>query len=219
MRTKRAGIIGLGLVFLFVVILSSLSAEEKKTEISSDLLEMYLKKSSPSEGALSTLIRPQYSYLRAQEPADEFQEAIQSDSRKIVGGTARVVYFSDDELFKVYMGLDIWATEKIFVLTQAVYDPFLAHHLTLSAQGGIRLGSFSPRIGIIESEFGLGIDFYAFKDKFKLSADVFDFGRDPQPSYMIWAGYSVLNGLQLVLGIDVIVSTEERLFAGFEIGF
>jgi len=205
MQKKRVGIIGL--VFLFVITTSLLSAEEKRIEKIPELLDDYLVMSYKEEGSLRNLNIQQELSLRVQEPADEFQEAIQPDSRKIVGGSARVVYFVKDELFKVYMGLDIWATEKIFVLTQAVYNPFLAHHLTLSAQGGIRLGSFSPRIGIIESEFGVGIDFYAFEDKFKLSMDVFDFKRDPQPSYMVWAGYSILQGFELVLGVDVTVST------------
>lgn len=212
------------MVFLFVITTSLLSAEEKRIEKSPWHLDGYLKKIGTSEGALQKLIHQQYSYLRVQELEDDFEEAIQPDSRKIAGGTARVVYFADDELFKVYMGLDIWPTQKIFILAQAVYNPFLAHHLTLSAQGGIRLGSFSPRIGIIESEFGVGIDFYAFKDKFKLSMDVFDFKRDPQPSYMVWAGYAVLQGFQLILGVDVTVSTltvstDKRVFLGFEVGF
>ena len=120
MKTKKAGIIGL--VLLFVIITSSLSAEEKRIENSPNLLGEYFEKSYTSDGALQKLILQQGLSLRAQEPADEFEEAINSDSRKIAGGSARVVYFVEDELFKVYMGLDIWATEKIFVLAQAVYD-------------------------------------------------------------------------------------------------
>lgn len=203
MRKKRVGIITF--VFLFVVTSSLLSAEGRSIEKIPGLQDGYRVISAKAQGSLQNSNIQQDFFLRAQEPEDQFEEAIRSDSRRIVGGSARVVYFAKDELFKVYMGLDIWLTEKIFVLAQAVYDPFLAHPLTLSAQGGIRLGNFYPRVGIIESEFGMGMDFYAFKDKFKLSMDVFDFKRNPYPRYMVWAGYAVLKGFQLILGVDVSV--------------
>ncbi len=218
MRAKRAGIIGL--VFLFVIITSSLSAEEKEVEKALGLLEEYWVKSDTSEGALPKLVHQPYSYLWGQEPADEFQEAIQPDTRRIFGGSARVDYYFDDEMFMAYMGVDIWPTQKIFILAQAVYDSFETYHIKLSAQGGIRLGNFAPRIGMIESKGGLGIDFYALKDKFKFSAEAFDLSRDPDPRYRMWVGYAVVKGLQFILGIDDLAVTDWRKgFFGFEVGF
>lgn len=218
MRARRAGIIGL--VVLFVIITSSLSAEEKEIEKSPGFLSEYLEESHTSEGALPKLIHQQYSYLGVQEPADEFQEAIQPDSRRLFGGSARVDYYFDDEMFMAYMGVDIWPTQKIFILAQAVYDSFETYHIKLSAQGGVRLGNFSPRIGMIESKGGLGIDYYALKDKFKFSAEAFDLSRDPDPRYRIWAGYAVVKGFQVILGIDDLALTDWRKgFFGFEVGF
>ncbi|MGD8535171.1 MAG: hypothetical protein PVF66_04910 [Candidatus Aminicenantes bacterium] len=218
MRVKKAGLIGL--IFLFVIIPSSLAAEEKKIEEPQGFLNGHLEKSASTEGALPKLIHQQYSFLRVQEPADEFQEAIQPDSRRFFGGSARVDYYFDDGMFMAYMGVDIWPTQKIFILAQAVYDSFETYHIKLSAQGGIRLGNFSPRIGMIESKGGLGIDFHAFKDKFKFSAEAFDLSRDPDPRYRMWAGYAVLEGFQVILGIDDFAVTSWRKgFFGFEVGF
>lgn len=48
----------------------------------------------------------------------------------------------------------------------------------VSAEVGYRLGSWVGRAGVIESRGGAGIDYLALKDRLRVSADVWDFGRD-----------------------------------------
>jgi phospholipid/cholesterol/gamma-HCH transport system substrate-binding protein len=96
--------------------------------------------------------------------------------------------------------------------------------LKLTAAFGKRLPNFGLRIGLMESTFGIGGDFYANNDHLKLSLDAWDFnGIDPlskEPSMKISAQYEVLRFIHLSVGYDQILnSNRDTLFVGAGLRF
>jgi len=66
----------------------------------------------------------------------------------------------------------------------------------------MRFGAVAPRAGIIESEFGAGVDFLALGDRLMFSLEGFDFQRDGGPRLRLAGQFALLRYLHLVLGID-----------------
>jgi phospholipid/cholesterol/gamma-HCH transport system substrate-binding protein len=218
MKAKRVKIISL--VFLFIMISYLLPAEEKAIEKAPELLNKSLEKISKDEGMLRKLTLQHKLFKLSVGLQEDFEETSDSGSQVRVGFSARIEYHAKGELFKAYLTGDVWPVKNIFLFTQAVYNPYEAFALKLSAQVGLRLGNFAPRIGLMESQAGVGIDYYAFQDKLKFSAEVFDFKRDPEPHYQVRLGYAVLKGFQFIIGIGDIAQDDYReVFFGVEVGF
>jgi phospholipid/cholesterol/gamma-HCH transport system substrate-binding protein len=218
MRAKRLKIISL--IFLFVMTSSLLLAEEKEIEKAPELLIEPLEKIGEEEGMLRGLAHQRNLFKQSMDLQEGFEETSDPESQVRVGASARIEYHARGEVFKAYLTADVWPVKNIFLFTQAVYNPYESFALKLSAQVGLRLGNFAPRVGIMESQGGVGIDYYAFQDKLKFSAEAFDFKRDPDPHYQVRLGYSALQGLQFIVGLGDSAHDEFReVFLGVEVGF
>jgi phospholipid/cholesterol/gamma-HCH transport system substrate-binding protein len=77
----------------------------------------------------------------------------------------------------------------------------------ISAQVGKRYRDLMVRGGLIESTAGVGVDYYLFSDRFKLSLEAFDFRavndlRGSDPHLRAIARYRFLNHIDAYLGAD-----------------
>lgn len=75
-----------------------------------------------------------------------------------------------------------------------------------------RLGNFQLRGGILESQAGLGIDFFAADDKIRLTTEMWDLGRDPDPHLKFRAQWSVVGRFFLTGGWDDAFRPDQRSY-------
>ncbi len=95
----------------------------------------------------------------------------------------------------------------------------------INAQIGKRYQNLLLRGGIIESTGGVGIDYFMYDDKVKLSADLYDFNsqndyRDSKPHLDLSARYLYLKHLEFIAGVDDLINPNAReLFLGVGVNF
>jgi hypothetical protein len=72
----------------------------------------------------------------------------------------------------------------------------------------------------MESKVGAGVDYYAFRDRLKLSLDIFDFNRRPHPHFRFWTRFAASKHFNLLAGVDNFTLTSTReIYFGLELGF
>ncbi len=95
----------------------------------------------------------------------------------------------------------------------------------ISGQYGKRFGDILMRAGIIESTGGVGVDYFANKNKFKTSLEIFDFNavndvRGDNPHVKFMMRYHFLKHLEVYGGWDNFMNSEsQNLFFGIGIKF
>ncbi len=183
----------------------------EKTEKSLQLLNESLEKINKGDGTIGKLIQNPDLYQRAEGALEDIERII----NPLVSMTARfglrAEYFSQSQMVKNTFMVDIWAAKNKYFLGQAVYDPWL-DVFTLSIQGGYRLGPFVPRLGVLESKVGAGLDVYTLEDRLLVSLEGFDFNRQTSPRFRAWTRYSATKNLYIILGIDDFTLTSKREF-------
>ncbi len=188
-------------------------------EKSLKLLNESLEKINKGEGTLGKLINEPDLYNRAEETMDSLEKVIDPISDVSFKGGLSAEYFAESQLMKGTFTLAVWPAENKFFMAQIVYDPWL-EQARYSVQVGLRWGNFSPRIGIVESVMGAGIDYYFFKDRLILSLESFDFDRTPHPQFRIRARYAAFKYFNLLLGLeDFALASDREAFFGIEFGF
>ncbi len=191
----------------------------EKTEESLKLLNQSLEKINKGEGTLGKLISEPELYERAESAVDGIERMIQPVSSLNVHAALRTEYYGSSRLLKNYFTLDLWSGGKKHLLAQVIHDPW-QDRFVFSAQGGIRVGPFSPRAGIIESKLGAAVDFYALKNRLKFSLEGLDFQRSPRPDLRFWSMFSASRHVHLILGLnDFTLVPEREVFFGLEFGF
>jgi len=183
----------------------------EKTEESLRLLNESLKKINKGEGTLGKLIQDPSLYQRAEGTMKDIEKIINPLVSMSARFGLRTEYFGQSRLIKNTFMVDVWAARNKYFLGQAVYDPWL-DALTFSVQGGYRLGPFVPRLGILESKVGAGIDVYTLEDRLLISLEGFDFNRQTSPRFRAWAQYSASKHLYIILGIDDFTLASNREF-------
>jgi len=86
-----------------------------------------------------------------------------------------------------------------------------------NAEIGKRYQNLLIRGGIIESTGGIGVDYFMYKDRLKLTTDVYDFNsendyRGDKPHIDIKARYLYLKHLEFIAGIDNLINQNARQF-------
>jgi len=75
--------------------------------------------------------------------------------------------------------------------------------LSVTLQGGYRMRPVGVRVGLTESHPGLGADLHLLGDRLRISADVWDFGREgARPDGRVEAELRPLENLFVVGGVD-----------------
>jgi phospholipid/cholesterol/gamma-HCH transport system substrate-binding protein len=183
------------------------------------LLNESLEKINKGEGTLGKIIGQPDLYQKAEDALGKVEKVVEPVSGLKVHAELREEYYSQSNLFKSYFSLDLWSDNRKHFLAQVVHNPW-KDRFVYSAQGGIRLGAFSPRIGIMESKLGAGVDYSIAGDKLRLSLEGYDFQRKPRPQFRLRASYATLKPLYLILGInDFTLVPEREIFFGLALGF
>ena len=184
-----------------------------------DRLNESLEKIRKSEGSLGKLVN---------EPAlyDEVEAAI-ADVRKFAGPVSslkavmdfRGEYYGQSGFLKSAMSFGLLFDRNKLIQTQIAHDPW-RDRFVYSLQGGYRWRGLVPRAGIIESEFGAGLDYYALKEKLALGVEAFNFNRSPQPQFRTYGRYYPRKNFFLVLGVDdFALALKREVFFGLGVGF
>lgn len=88
-----------------------------------------------------------------------------------------------------------------------------------SALLAARINNWQLRGGLMESEAGVGIDFYTANDRWRFRLDSWDFGRNPDPHIKFTTQLDVWDRVFITAGADDLLSTDFRQFfigAGFK---
>jgi phospholipid/cholesterol/gamma-HCH transport system substrate-binding protein len=189
-----------------------------KIEESLGLLNESLEKINKGEGTLGKIIQQPELYQRAEDALGKVEKVVNPVSELEAYGELSAEYYGKSNLLKNYFTLDLWPDNRKHFLAQVIHDPW-HDKFVYSAQGGIRLGAFSPRAGIMESKLGAGIDYSMAGDRLRLSLEGFDFQRKPRPQFRLRARYSPLSHLYIIAGIDDFTLVPEReIFFGLALG-
>lgn len=190
-----------------------------KTEEALKALNVSLEKINKGEGTLGKLIEDPELYERAEKAISDVQEIIAPVSSLRLDMGLKAEYFTKSELSRGTLSVGFWPADNKFLLAQVVQDPW-HDKFTYSAQGGIRLGIFAPRAGILESHFGVGLDLYAFKDRVIFTIEGFDFNRNPRPHFRAWTSLVASRHVHILLGLsDFALSENREFYLGMRFGF
>jgi len=182
-----------------------------------DVLNESMEKIRKSEGSLGKLVNDPALY-------DEVEDAV-ADVRKIVNPFASVRagvelrgdYYGSSNLLKGTLGLGLRSRAR-FLLAGVTHNPW-RDRFVYSLQGGWRWGGLAPRAGIIESELGAGVDYYALKNKLTVGVEGFDFNRNPGPRFRLYGKYYAGKSIFLIAGIDdFTLASGREVFFGLGVG-
>jgi phospholipid/cholesterol/gamma-HCH transport system substrate-binding protein len=189
-----------------------------QVEESLGLLSESLEKINKGEGTLGKLIQDPKLYEDAQDTLGTVKQTVEPLSQIRATGSFRADYLGESQEVKSYINLGFSLSPRYFLLTQVVEDPRLKK-FAYSAQGGVRWGPIAPRAGIIESEFGAGLDYLAFNDRVVFSLEGFDFRRHGGPQFRFTSQFSILKYFYLLLGIDDFgLRSKREIFFGLGLG-
>ncbi len=190
-----------------------------KTEEAFSTLNESLEKINKGEGTLGKLIDDPSLYERTEKALNKAQDIVAPLSNLRLDMGLKAEYFAKSELFRGTLGVAFWPVEDKFLLAQIVQNP-REDKFTFSAQGGVRLGIFAPRAGILESNFGVGLDMYAFRDRVIFTLEGFDFNRKPRPHFRAWASLMASKHVRILLGLnDFTLSENREFYLGMRFGF
>lgn len=190
-----------------------------KIEEALRLLNESLERLNKGEGTLGKLIQDPELYERTEKAVGEIQKMVAPVSSLRVNAGLRAEYLAESELFRGVLSLGLWPAPDKFLLAQIVHDPW-GERFTYTAQGGIRQGPFAPRVGLLESELGVGLDIYTLKDRLIFSLEGFDFNRDSRPRFRFWTTLAATKYIHLLLGLDdFTLDTNREFYLGMRFGF
>ena len=188
-----------------------------KADKSLGTLDETLEKVNAGEGTLGKLIQEQGLYDEAQKTMGDVQRAVQPVSSFKLRGNLQFDLFTQPEQMKSHLSLSVWPDRDKFVLAGLVQDPFVDDFL-FSLQGGLRMGSFVARAGVIESKAGGAVDFFALRDRLRFTVEAYDINRAQSPHFRLFSSYSPVRYISLLFGLDDFGLKKKReLFFG--IGF
>jgi phospholipid/cholesterol/gamma-HCH transport system substrate-binding protein len=168
-----------------------------------------LQKTEKGEGSLGKLLTQPELYDRAKEAVDDLRSAVRPLAALRLGADVRAEYYPRSELWKGTLTFNAGLASGPMVRAQIVRDPW-QERFTYSLQGGRRWGAFAPRLGIIESDFGLGLDFYAWRDRLQLSLDGYGLNRDAGPRLRLSSRFFPDRHFFLTLGLDDLIYEKQR---------
>lgn len=176
-----------------------------------------LEKVRKSEGSLGKLVNEPTLYDEVEGAVADVRRVVSPVSSIHAGVELRGDYYGSSSLVKGSLGLGIRSGDKLF-LGGIAHDPW-RDRFVYSLQGGLRWGGLAPRAGIIESEFGAGVDYYAMKDKLAIGVEGFDFNRDPGPRFRLYGKFYPGKSIFFVAGVDdFTLASGREVFFGLGVG-
>jgi phospholipid/cholesterol/gamma-HCH transport system substrate-binding protein len=182
------------------------------------ILQNSLEKIEKGEGTVGKLVQDPKLYDDARETLGRVNKTMEPLGRMRATGNFRADFLNETQKYRGAISGGFSLTPRYFLLGAIVDDP-RREGFAYSAQAGMRFGALAPRAGIIESEFGAGVDILALGDRLMFSLDGFDFRRDGGPRYRFTTQFALLRYLHLVVGIDDFGSDSRReVYFGIGLG-
>jgi phospholipid/cholesterol/gamma-HCH transport system substrate-binding protein len=177
-----------------------------------------LEKINKGEGTLGKLIQEPELYDRAERTLDEIERTTRRVSSVRAQAGLHIDYYEKSALFKGTLSFALWPTSDSYLLGQIIRDPW-EDRFTYSLQGGLKIGAFFPRAGILESELGIGLDWHAWRDRLRFTLESYDFNRDPRPCFRFLTSFYATKFFYVLFGLDDFsVSDNRELFFGLGLG-
>jgi hypothetical protein len=166
-----------------------------------ELLNVSLEKIGKGEGTLGRIIQDPELYAKAEQALDDVRSAAKPLASLRGRLDLRADYFGRSALLRASVLGGLWFTPRLFFDAGLVRDPWETS-FKFSLAGGFRFGDFVSRAGIIESEFGLGLDYRAFGERLSLSVEGFDFNRPDSAHFRVYSRFSPAKHVYVVAGVD-----------------
>ena len=180
-----------------------------KIEESLKILNAALEKAVKGEGTVGKLIQDPALYDKAEKAVEDIGAISRSVSSLRVLVDVRAEDLPKSGLVRPVFQLGLRVTPRAFFEAGLVRDPW-KDEFSFSLLGGYRVGDFAPRFGLIESQFGVGLDYYAFNDAGMIRAEGFDFNRPGRPRFRLSARFSPWSSLYFILGADELALAARR---------
>jgi sporulation protein YlmC with PRC-barrel domain len=180
-----------------------------KIEESLKLLNAALEKAVKGEGTVGKLIQDPALYDKAEKAVEDIGAMSRSVSSLRVQADVRAEALPKSGLVRPIFQLGLRVTPRAFFEAGLVRDPW-KDEFAFSLLGGYRLGDFAPRFGLIESQFGVGLDYYTFNDAGMLRVEGFDFNRPGRPRFRLSARFAPWTSLYFILGADELALAARR---------
>lgn len=188
-----------------------------KLEQTLESLNSTLEKIEKGEGTVGKLVNEPSLYDETRTTVEQVQKITSSISSIQPVAGVQSTYYGESELFKggLYGGL-IWKNQAIFT-AGVIHNPW-QDKFVYSVQGGWKFRNLVLRMGVIESKFGSGFDWFLLKNRLVLSAEGFDFNRQPRPQFRAYGRIYPTKNIYLLLGLDDFTLASKREFF-FGLGF
>jgi phospholipid/cholesterol/gamma-HCH transport system substrate-binding protein len=99
--------------------------------------------------------------------------------------------------------------------TVTSYQNVYQHQFKFSAQFAKNFYDLTVRAGVIESQGGAGVDYSFFNKKLRLSAEIFNFSRQPEGPYLrAYARYKFYSVFYAIAGGDDILNSRGNSLTG-----
>jgi phospholipid/cholesterol/gamma-HCH transport system substrate-binding protein len=184
-----------------------LKADLAKIREAAEKLQSILDRIDRGEGTAGKLIRDPGLYDEARQALTSVRNTTRSLSAVKGFVDFQAGYYGTSELVR--------PTEKSFFEAGLVRDPWEAR-FKFSLQGGWRFGRFTPRVGFIENELGVGVDYLGPSDRWGLSFEGFDFNRAESPRVRLTARIYPDRRIYFLAGADdFTLSRRREYFFGF----
>jgi len=173
-------------------------------------LRQLLERIDNGEGTAGKLIRDPGLYEEATEVLSSVKK-----TAGILSGIKGYVdfqtgYYGKSGLVRAGLSAGLRPSEKSYVEAGLIRDPW-AGRFAFSFQGGFRFGRFSPRLGFIENELGVGLD-YSGGELWGLSLEGFDFNRAESPRVRLTGKIFPTRNVYLLAGTDDFTLASRREF-------
>lgn len=172
-----------------------------RIEKSLELMNSALEKVNRGEGTLGKIIQDPELYKKAESALDDVRKTAGAVSSLKATFDLETGYFGDGGKVRSALGAGLALGGGASFSAGLVRDPW-RQAFTLSLQGGYRRGSFAGRAGFFESEFGVGMDVFAFGDRWVTSLEGFDFNRADSPHLRLSTRFFPVRNVFLMVGAD-----------------
>ena len=176
------------------------------------------------KGTLGKLVNNDEAYNNLNDTLRSIKEYLTRGDQIALNTYAGGEYNFRDSYSKGIVNVDIYTMPdkfyRIGVVNELNYEdtdnPSSDDTVTrFNAEIGKRYYDLVLRAGIIESTFGVGVDYYAMNDKLKATLDVFDFNhsndiRDTNAHMKFQLTYRILRHFDIFAGVDEILNSRTR---------
>jgi phospholipid/cholesterol/gamma-HCH transport system substrate-binding protein len=189
----------------------------KEAEKTINLLNKNLEKIDKGQGTIGKLVNDPEFFKKIDETVTEAENQLANISKVKLDGSFWGYYLTSSNSFKNYIDFSLLYGDDLSLRSQIIKENSNGK-FKFSIIGEKKISFFWVKGGIIESEFGMGIDF-PMSEKMKISFDIFDLNREKSPHLRLLTKYSFYKKIYMVAGIEDFTLAEKRgFFFGLGIG-